>query len=80
MYFRFRTTGSGDDISTLPQTVVEAFSEAWKGAPVRMSVQAINETHYAFYAASSSAPLQTVVLGNAPVTIVSGGTGPFTGK
>jgi beta-xylosidase len=77
--FRFRTAGVGNDKSTLPEAVVKAIPQSWGGGKITLSIQAVNETFYAFHAAPSNNALKTLVLGYAPATIVSGGTGPFTG-
>lgn len=82
-YLRFRVT----NVPLLPSnfagtisTVTKALPKSWLNVPVRLSIDAVNETHYAFSAASSEAPLKPTLLGVAPATILSGGDGRFTGK
>lgn len=50
------------------------------GHPVRLLVEAIDEYKYAFSAASAANPAHVKQLGYRNATIVSGGSGPFTGE
>ena len=50
------------------------------GHPVRLIVEAVDEYKYAFSAASASNPAHVKHLGYRDATIVSGGSGPFTGE
>ncbi|ELR07415.1 hypothetical protein VC83_07528 [Pseudogymnoascus destructans] len=61
------------------ETVVRPLPRGWEGAPIRLGVKAVNETHYEFFAASVRKPREVEVMGTAPATILSGGDGPFTG-
>ncbi|KAF2223026.1 glycosyl hydrolase [Elsinoe ampelina] len=49
------------------------------GLPVRLSVQAVNETHYHLTAASVENASHVLDFGFAPATVLFGGTGSFTG-
>lgn len=88
-HFRFRTirycgicgtTGSGNSNGTLPAESIVPVPQDWLKKPISLSVQAINETHYAFSAGTTCDGRRSMILGFAPATAVSGGTGPFTGK
>ncbi|KAF2182965.1 glycoside hydrolase family 43 protein [Zopfia rhizophila CBS 207.26] len=77
---RFRTTGAGTTVGSLPQPVVKSIPEPWLKHPITLQIQAKNDTHYTFSVASIRDRGTTHVIGVAPATIVSGGTGPFTGS
>jgi hypothetical protein len=81
-HLRFRVTNvpdlTGDFNGTVP-TVIKALPESWLNAPIRLQVDAVNETHYALSAASSKEPRENELMGIAPATILSGGDGEFTG-
>jgi beta-xylosidase len=83
LHLRFRVANVPNAIGnfngTIP-TVIKALPEGWQNAPIRLQVDAVNETHYAFSAASSKKPSESELVGIAPATILSGGDGPFTGK
>jgi beta-xylosidase len=82
-HLRFRVTNvpalNGNFNGTLP-TVIKILPESWLDAPIRLQIEAVNETHYALSAASSKKPRNHVLMGTAPATILSGGDGEFTGK
>ncbi|KAF9258368.1 xylosidase : arabinofuranosidase [Marasmius fiardii PR-910] len=78
-HLRFRTTGAGTTEGALPETVVELIPQDWLRAPITLVIEAQNDTHYILSAASSRDRRDVKVIGTAPATIVSGGTGPFTG-
>lgn len=79
-HLRFRVNGTGNNEGPAPETVVEPVPEAWLGGPVRLCVQALNDTHYTFSAGPSDEADEAKTISHGPATIVSGGTGPFTGK
>lgn len=83
LHLRFRVTNMpalpGDFNGTLP-TIVKAVPKSWLHAPIRLSIEAINETHFALFAASSNNPSETEIMGTAPATILSGGDGEFSGE
>jgi hypothetical protein len=82
-HLRFRVTNvpalKGDFSGSLP-TIIKPLPESWLNAPVRLQIDAVNETHYAFSAASSTDSWGNELMGIAPATILSGGDGEFTGK
>ncbi|RDW59426.1 hypothetical protein BP6252_12513 [Coleophoma cylindrospora] len=82
LHLRFRVTNvpdlTGNFNGTVP-TVIKALPEKWLNAPIRLHVDAFNETHYALSAASSNEPWELKPMGVAPATILSGGDGRFTG-
>lgn len=79
-HFRFQVTVDGDYNETVPATTVKPVPEHWQGRPIRLQVQATNTTHYTFSASSAKHPGEAEILGVVPGTVVSGRTGPFTGK
>lgn len=82
-HLRFRVTnvpalvGNFDGI--VP-TTTKILPNSWLGAPIRLQIKAVNETYYAFSAASSKEPSKIVLMGVAPATILSGADGEFSGK
>ncbi|KAJ5645907.1 hypothetical protein N7490_002279 [Penicillium lividum] len=81
-HLRFRVTNvpslDGNFNGTLP-TAIKIVPESWLDAPIRLHIDAVNETHYALSAASSKEPTVIELMGTAPATILSGGDGEFTG-
>ncbi|RDW65178.1 hypothetical protein BP5796_09870 [Coleophoma crateriformis] len=82
LHLRFRVTNipdlTGNFNGTVP-SVIKALPEKWLNAPIRLQVDAVNETHYALSAASSNELWELEPMGVAPATILSGGDGRFTG-
>ncbi len=82
-HLRFRATNvparSGNFNGTLP-TVTKILPKNWLDAPIRLQIDAVNETHYILSAASYKEPWDNQVIGIAPATILSGGDGPFSGE
>ncbi|PYI03272.1 xylosidase : arabinofuranosidase [Aspergillus sclerotiicarbonarius CBS 121057] len=77
--FRFRVQGRGNYDGPLPGRTVSVPKD-WQVGSIRLEIQAVNDTTYAFAAAPSTSPSQRNVIGYADTRIVSGGTGPFTGS
>lgn len=77
--FRFRVEGRGNYDGPLPGRTIPVPRE-WQAGPIRLEIQAVNDTTYAFAAAPSRSPSQRKIIGYADTRIVSGGTGRFTGK
>lgn len=83
LHLRFRVTNvpsAKSNFNVSIPTVVRALPKEWEGAPIRLFVEAVNETHYSLSAASARKPKEVQLMGTAPATILSGGDGPFTGK
>lgn len=78
-YFRFLVSGLGSDEKNIPAPSIAPVPTTWLQDPIRLIIRAECATHYTFYAGSSVRPSETLRLGYAPATIVSGGDGPFTG-
>ncbi|KAH8806177.1 xylosidase : arabinofuranosidase [Xylogone sp. PMI_703] len=81
-HLRFRPTyvpASKGNFNGTVQTVVKSLPEKWLDEPIRLHIDAINETHYTFSAAPSKEPWMKELIGVAPATILSGGDGPFSG-
>lgn len=76
-HLRFRVT---QPQVTVTYPLIKAIPTSWFKAPIRLYVAAINETHYTFSAASSLRPFETLHMGTASATLLSGGDGRFTGK
>ncbi|KAJ9653883.1 hypothetical protein H2198_006992 [Neophaeococcomyces mojaviensis] len=79
-HLRFVVSGLGGLEKNIPKPFVTPVPDSWLKDPIRLFVRAENETHYTFTAASSSSPYEIIPMGIAPATIVSGGTGDFTGS
>jgi hypothetical protein len=59
--------------------VIRSIPTSWHGS-ITLTIRANNDTHYTFSATPQGGTAHdAVVLGSLPATIVSGGTGPFTG-
>lgn len=80
LHFRFITSGTGslEDPKRAPTTV--PVPEEWTRNTIRLYVQAQNETHYAFSAASTEDLADRRVLAFGEGSVLSGGQGDFTGK
>lgn len=79
-HLRFRATGTGNNEGPAPATSVTPVPGGWLGQPLRLQIQAVNDTFYSFSAGPSDESHPGQVIAYAPATIVSGGTGPFTGE
>jgi hypothetical protein len=77
-HFRFLVSGLVSNEKDIPSPFVTSVPSSWSQDPIRLIIRAENETHYSFFAASSSRPWDLLRIGQAPATIVSGGAGPFT--
>ncbi|KAF2626506.1 hypothetical protein BU25DRAFT_422653 [Macroventuria anomochaeta] len=69
-----------NNTGNIPAPYLTALPDSWLNSPIRLIIRAENETHHVLFAASSAAPRDAQEMGRAPVIIVSGGDGPFTGK
>ncbi|GAT29299.1 arabinofuranosidase [Aspergillus luchuensis] len=76
--FRFRVEGRGNYDGPLPGQTISVPKE-WQADTIRLEIQAVNDTTYAFSAAPSRNLGHKRVIGWADTRIVSGGTGRFTG-
>jgi hypothetical protein len=79
-HFRFLVSALGSDVKqNFSRRIVKPVLPSWLDEPIRLIVRAENPESYTFYASPSSRPWILEKLGEAPATIFSGGTGPFTG-
>lgn len=78
-HFNMSMTGQGRYEGVVPAPILKPIPKAWLHKPISLQIQAKNDTHYTFSAASSSNRHARIVIGDAPATIVSGVTGQFTG-
>ncbi|KAK3197516.1 hypothetical protein GRF29_216g440421, partial [Pseudopithomyces chartarum] len=78
-HLKLSVESSGKPDESVPETSVVPIPQSWYGHPVRLLVEAIDEYKYAFSAASAANPAHVKQLGYRNATIVSGGSGPFTG-
>ncbi|TLD28077.1 xylosidase : arabinofuranosidase protein [Venturia nashicola] len=69
----------GKFIGTLNAFVPMRLSPEWAKHPIKLEIQARNDTHFTFLASSRVAKEEPVVFGELPTSILSGGSGPFTG-
>lgn len=75
----------GVTVASLPyvepyEDIVKAIPKEWLKGKITLQIQAKSDTHYTFSASSGKDHEKKIVLGSAPATIVSGGSGQFTGK
>jgi beta-xylosidase len=77
LQFRFRVEAQGTP-DVISETITSAVPDAWTG-PIRLQIQTMNETYYSFAAMPSNNPNDVKILGYAPATILSGGSGAFIG-
>ncbi|TIA11632.1 hypothetical protein D6C80_07349 [Aureobasidium pullulans] len=79
-HLRFIVTSGGSlDKTQAPTTNIKVVPQAWVKDPIRLMVSAQNSTHYAFSASSATKPWESIVMGSAPGSLLSGGMGDFTG-
>ncbi|KAF4471099.1 xylosidase : arabinofuranosidase [Fusarium albosuccineum] len=76
---RFQVEASGKPGEPVPKTKEVAIPKSWLGKPIRLTARAKSSTTYVLSAALASNPKSEKVLGEANASIVSGGSGPFTG-
>ncbi|KAL1593689.1 hypothetical protein SLS60_010421 [Paraconiothyrium brasiliense] len=79
-HLRFAVEASGKPNETVPETSTVPIPRSWLSHPINLKVEAVDEYHYVFSAASTNNPSQVVRVSDADATIVSGGSGPFTGN
>jgi beta-xylosidase len=77
---RFRVEASGKPNTTVPETTVVPVPKSWLTESIRLSVSATSDSKYVFSAAPASKPGELRILGSVSASIVSGGSGPFTGE
>lgn len=82
-FLRFRVTNVPSQASNFNGTIPTALKKVpkgWQDAPIRLHIDAVDDTHYTFSAASSKDPSDKELMGTAPGTVLSGGDGPYTGQ
>ncbi|KAH6892886.1 glycosyl hydrolase [Thelonectria olida] len=77
---RFRVEASGKPGETVPRTREVVLPKSWLGRPIRLFARARSDSIYVLSAALTSNWRDELVLGQASASIVSGGSGPFTGE
>ncbi|KAI4754093.1 hypothetical protein E4T52_13781 [Aureobasidium sp. EXF-3400] len=79
-HLRFVVTSGGSlDKTEAPPTNVIPVPQAWTKNPIRLMVEAQNSTHYSLSASSVVTPWQSILMGQARASLLSGGMGDFTG-
>ncbi|KAJ4288501.1 hypothetical protein N0V90_011737 [Kalmusia sp. IMI 367209] len=78
-HLKFNAEASGKPNETIPEPRSAPVPHSWLSHPIRLTVEATSDSKYTFSAASTSNPSQVKTLGTANATLVSGGSGPFTG-
>ncbi|KAF1361194.1 Arabinanase/levansucrase/invertase [Lizonia empirigonia] len=78
-HLRWRVEAIGKPNYTAPEANTVPFPKSWRAQPVRLSVEATEDSQYTFSAASVSRLEDGVSMGTARAEIVSGSSGPFTG-
>lgn len=79
-HLRWRVEAVGKPNYTAPEAHTVPLPKSWRNQPVRLSIEATKDSKYVFSAAPVSKPKDAVNMGIASADIVSGGSGPFTGK
>ena len=79
-HFRVRVEASGKPGLVIPETEVIPVPRGWLCHPIRLSVSTPDDKTFSFSAASTRDLSGSITLGVASGEIVSGGSGPFTGK
>ncbi|KAJ8111211.1 hypothetical protein OPT61_g6140 [Boeremia exigua] len=78
-HLRWRVEAVGKPNYTAPETNLVSLPKAWSTQPVRLKIEALEDSRYHFSAAPVSRPTELVNMGAVSDEIVSGGSGPFTG-
>ena len=79
LYFRFITSSTGSLEHSNRAPLLVPIPEKWTQSPIRLYVQAQNETHYTFSAASTENIPDKRVIALGEASTLSGGQGDFTG-
>ncbi|KAK7418730.1 hypothetical protein QQX98_003748 [Neonectria punicea] len=79
IFLTFRVEASGKLGEEVPKERTLTIPKAWLGKPIRLIARASSGSSYVLSAALASASKEEKVLGHASASIVSGGSGPFTG-
>ncbi|GAB7335014.1 hypothetical protein MBLNU13_g06877t2 [Cladosporium sp. NU13] len=79
LYVRFITSSKGSLESLYRAPVLVSVPDEWSKAPIRLYVQAQNEIHYTFSAASTKKISDKRVIALGEASTLSGGQGDFTG-
>jgi hypothetical protein len=79
-HIRLNTVAFGKPNATLPKSVVVPLPKQWNKEPIRLQVAAHGDRSFVFPASMPSRPRNWKILGSVGGEIVSGGSGPFTGK
>lgn len=79
-HFRFITSALGSLTPVTHEPSVSPVPDGWLAGPIRMYIQAQNDTHYTFSAAPAESAEKAIVLGVGSAELLSGGAGDFTGK
>jgi beta-xylosidase len=80
LHLRWRVEAVGKPNYTAPEANIVPLPRSWRAQPVRLSIEATGDSQYSFSAAPVSKPKEVVAMGTASAEIVSGGSGPFTGR
>lgn len=76
----FKSETSGKPDIEAPEINTQAIPKSWLWGKIRLTVEANKKNEYVFYAQPVWRPWEKKELGRASAEIVSGGSGPFTGK
>ncbi|KAL2867677.1 glycoside hydrolase family 43 protein [Aspergillus lucknowensis] len=73
-----KTTGRGNYNGTISNVTMD-LPYSWGGKKVTLTVQAVDDTTYHFFASPASRPKDAMHIGEADTRVLSGDTGKFTG-
>lgn len=79
-HLRWRVEAVGKPNYTAPEANIVPLPRSWRAQPVRLSIEATEDSQYTFSAAPVSKLKEAIAMGTASAEIVSGGSGPFTGE
>lgn len=77
---RFRVTTFGKPQEAAPETKIITLPDSWRRGSLRLTIWASDDTTYRFLAGPISKRHQAIEIGSVDSTLLSGGSGPFTGK
>lgn len=79
-HLRWRVEAVGKPNYTALEANIVPLPMSWRAQPIRLSIEAKEDSQYSFAAAPVAKPREVVKMGTASAGVVSGGSGPFTGK
>jgi hypothetical protein len=79
-HIQLRTESVGKPNAVAPAPVVMRMPRRWRGRSIRLKIAAEDDRGYVFSTTLSCQRAQRKIIGRVSARIVSGGSGPFSGK